>query len=56
MTNVQPGRTSRGADRKEEILRAAERVFADKGFSAATVRDIATQAGLLSGSLYWVSA
>lgn len=42
-----------GVARKELILRAAAKVFAEKGFSAATVRDIADEADMLSGSLYY---
>jgi AcrR family transcriptional regulator len=42
-----------GQARRREIVRAATRVFAEKGFSSATVRDIADDAGTLSGSLYY---
>jgi AcrR family transcriptional regulator len=38
--------------RKEEILRVAAGVIAERGFYSATVRDIAEAAGILSGSLY----
>ncbi|MEO5899125.1 MAG: helix-turn-helix domain-containing protein, partial [Ilumatobacteraceae bacterium] len=38
--------------RRDELLRIASRVFATKGIAAATVRDIAQEAGILSGSLY----
>lgn len=38
---------SRGA-----ILREALALFAEKGYGATTVRDIATRVGMLSGSLY----
>jgi AcrR family transcriptional regulator len=38
--------------RKDEILRAAAKVIASKGFASATVRDIAEASGILSGSLY----
>lgn len=34
-------------------MRAAAKVFAEKGFSSATVRDIADEADMLSGSLYY---
>jgi TetR/AcrR family transcriptional regulator, cholesterol catabolism regulator len=50
------GRTNRrpsdGESRREELLRIAAHVFATKGIASATVRDIAEQAGILSGSLY----
>lgn len=44
-------RRNRGA-RRDELLQIASRVFATKGIAAATVRDIAQEAGILSGSLY----
>lgn len=42
-----------GVARKELILRSAAKVFSEKGFSSATVRDIADEADMLSGSLYY---
>jgi AcrR family transcriptional regulator len=39
-------------DRRQRILTAAATLFARKGVSATTVREIADQAGILSGSLY----
>lgn len=41
-----------GSNRRQEILLAAAEVIATKGFSNATVRDIADSVGILSGSLY----
>ena len=38
--------------RRDELLAIATRVFAEKGIASATVRDIAQEAGILSGSLY----
>jgi AcrR family transcriptional regulator len=43
---------SKTATRREEILAIAAELFAEKGIAATTVRDIAAQAGILSGSLY----
>lgn len=40
------------ADRRQRILAAATRRFAEFGFGATTVRQIADEVGLLSGSLY----
>lgn len=37
---------------REHILRAAEGVFAEKGFEAAKVQDISRRAGLSMGSIY----
>lgn len=42
-----------GVARKEVIIRAAAKVFAQNGFSVATVRDVADEADMLSGSLYY---
>ena len=38
--------------RREELLRIAGSLFAQRGFRNTTVRDIADTAGILSGSLY----
>jgi AcrR family transcriptional regulator len=39
--------------RRQEIIEAAARVFAEKGFRNATNRDIAREAGVSSGLIYW---
>ncbi|ORV19081.1 TetR/AcrR family transcriptional regulator [Mycobacterium celatum] len=39
--------------RRDEIMAAAKKVFARKGFHATTIADIAKQAGLAYGSVYW---
>jgi AcrR family transcriptional regulator len=39
-------------ERKQAILRAAEKVIAVKGYNLATVDDIAAEAGLSKGSIY----
>ncbi|MBL8632667.1 MAG: TetR/AcrR family transcriptional regulator [Myxococcales bacterium] len=38
--------------RKNQILDAATQVFADRGFHAATIKDIAQQAGVADGTIY----
>lgn len=38
--------------RKEQILEAAVALFSQNGYHATTVRDIADESGMLSGSLY----
>lgn len=48
-TSTKPKASSR---RRDEILAVAAAVFARKGIAGATVRDIADEAGILSGSLY----
>ncbi|MCS1351730.1 TetR/AcrR family transcriptional regulator [Mechercharimyces sp. CAU 1602] len=40
------------SQRREEIIEVASRLFHSQGYAATTIRDIAEQAGLLSGSLY----
>jgi AcrR family transcriptional regulator len=42
----------RGSTRREEILAVAGEVFIERGFEAATTREIAMRAGILSGALY----
>jgi AcrR family transcriptional regulator len=41
-----------GSERRAELLALAAEMFAEHGFRATTVRDIADAAGILSGSLY----
>jgi AcrR family transcriptional regulator len=38
--------------RRDDLLELAAKLFAERGFRATTVRDIADAAGILSGSLY----
>src|SRR5699024_2595079 len=45
-------RTEVNSQRRKLILDIAARLFAWGGYSATTVRDIADEAGILSGSLY----
>ena len=40
------------AARREQILRAATRVFAKKGFGRATTREVAREAGVSEGTIY----
>ena len=42
----------RTAQRRREILAAAEKVFSARGYAAARVDDVAAEAGLAKGSLY----
>ena len=39
--------------RRGEIMASAKKVFARRGFHATTIADIAKQAGLAYGSVYW---
>ena len=45
-------RADRQADRRRQLLGAAVKVFADKGFHAARVGDIAEEAGVAYGLVY----
>lgn len=40
------------AARRSQILDATTNVFADKGFSRATIRDVASAAGIAAGTIY----
>src|SRR5919108_1622468 len=44
---------SEGRDAREELLEAAAAVFAEKGFQAASVDEIAERARFSKGALYW---
>lgn len=44
--------TTQGTDRRAAILSSAARLFARQGVAATSVREIAQQVGILSGSLY----
>ena len=41
-----------GQDRHDQIVQIAGALFAERGFLATTIRDIADEANILSGSLY----
>lgn len=41
-----------GSERRDQLLVIATRLFASRGYTTTTVRDIADEAGILSGSLY----
>lgn len=41
------------SQRKQEILQAAIRVYADKGYAASEIGDVAVQAGLARGLVYY---
>jgi AcrR family transcriptional regulator len=48
-----PPKTPPPAERRAELLATAAEVFARQGYNATTVRQIADEAGLLAGSLYY---
>ncbi|MEO0682799.1 MAG: helix-turn-helix domain-containing protein, partial [Pseudomonadota bacterium] len=41
-----------GAGRRDAVLEAAAELFADRGYDAVTMRQVAQAAGMLSGSLH----
>lgn len=47
-----PAHGHSGSNRRSEILAAAGEIIAQRGYSNATVREIAESVGILSGSLY----
>lgn len=49
---TEPRRVRKPAQRKQDILDAALSVFAERGFEAARLDDIATRAGVAKGTLY----
>ncbi|NUR92411.1 MAG: TetR family transcriptional regulator [Nonomuraea sp.] len=44
--------TGPASERRDHLVKLAAEIFARKGFQATTVREIANEAGILSGSLY----
>src|SRR5438093_11126203 len=44
--------TREGSGRRADVVQLAGELFAQKGYRATTVREIADAAGILSGSLY----
>jgi AcrR family transcriptional regulator len=41
------------AESREQILSTARRLFAERGYDGCTVSDIAQQAGMSQGNIYW---
>src|SRR5579884_4290447 len=49
----EPGRTGRGGrDTRQRLIEAALEVFADRGYHAASLSEIAARAGLTTGAVY----
>lgn len=51
-STLQTDAQSEPSARKKHLLQAAARVFGERGYKAATLRQIAQEAGILSGSIY----
>ncbi|MHB8895345.1 MAG: TetR family transcriptional regulator, partial [Candidatus Geothermincolia bacterium] len=47
------GGSRRALDRRKHIMSVAARVFAEKGYYATTIADLAQAAGIAKGTIYW---
>jgi AcrR family transcriptional regulator len=45
--------TSQGIERKQQLLDAAARLFADRGYAETRILDICREAGVAKGLFYW---
>jgi AcrR family transcriptional regulator len=45
--------TAQGIERKEQLLNAAARLFAEQGYASTRVADIVDEAGVAKGLFYW---
>ena len=45
--------TEQGNERKQQLLRAAEQLFTQKGYGATRISDICSVAGVAKGLFYW---
>lgn len=52
MATARPTRDERRAETRERVLRAAEQVFGERGYHAASVDEVAEVAGFSTGALY----
>jgi len=43
----------RALDRRKQIMGVASKVFAEKGYYATTIADLASAAGIAKGTIYW---
>ena len=50
--SARAARPDHSSERRDQIIAIATRLIASRGYAATTVRDIADEAGILSGSLY----
>ena len=52
MTQNDPIQAQLTAARRNQILDAATKVFAEKGFQRATIKEVAKEAGIADGTIY----
>ena len=45
--------TAQGLERKEQLLGASARLFAEQGYAATRIADIVKEAGVAKGLFYW---
>src|SRR4051794_7811204 len=45
--------SAHGQDRRDEIVRHAERIFAERGYAGTRMADVAEAAGITKGLVYW---
>src|SRR3954452_11648633 len=50
--NAAPSSPTRAADTRERLISLAAQMFADEGYAAASVRDLAARSGMTSGAIY----
>jgi AcrR family transcriptional regulator len=53
---IQPSKAADDASvnaRRRQIMQEAAKLFGSRGFEATTIRDIASAAGILGGSIYY---
>lgn len=50
---MRPAADTRGRNKRQDILEAAARQFGASGFHGANMRDVAADAGVLAGSIYY---
>lgn len=53
LTEKQAATGTANADTKTRILEAAARVFAEQGYAGTTLDDVAADAGMTKGAVYW---
>ena len=53
MSTIQDKREQQRATRRKQILEAALRVFMERGFHVTNVSDVAAEAGVSQGTIYW---
>lgn len=53
LTDERPGLADERPDTRDRLLASASRVFAQRGYDGATLDEVAADAGLTKGAIYW---